>query len=358
VSGSVTGIGALQKTGNGLLILGGSNSYTGGTIISGGTLQTANPNALGSPGGNLAVNAGTLDLDGKSINVGALSGSSGSVITTTAAGTITLTSSAAGSTTYAGSITAGSGQLGLTQAGAGTLKLTGNNTYTGPTGVNAGTLIVSGSLSGTGSASVALGATLEVDGLLNHSASTTLNGGTLQGTGSVGAITDNGGSIVAPGLVAGSSQSGTLTAAGAVSLAATTNFNIRIGTKSGGTDSDQLVESGGAPIALSGTLNLTLGSYAGQLTPASINNLYYVIVNGGTSQPTGDFANVPNDGNTITLSGFTFAIYYDVNAGNTSSGNDVVLELTAIPEPGTWATMLSGFGMLLFVQRMRRKMRQ
>jgi len=32
-----------------------------------------------------------------------------------------------------------------------------------------------------------------------------------------------------------------------------------------------------------------------------------------------------------------------------------VLELTAIPEPSTWATMLGGFGMLLFVQRIRRK---
>jgi autotransporter-associated beta strand protein len=353
-------IGGLTKLGAGQLSLSASNAYGGGTVINAGTLQTANANALGAASASLAVNGGTLDMDGNSIKVGALSGSSGTVITTTAGGTITLTASSATSTTYAGAITAGAGTLGLTQAGTGTLKLTGDNTYTGATAVNAGTLVVSGSLSGTGSASVASGGTLEVDGLLNHAATTTLNGGTLQGTGSVGGITDNGSSTVAPGLTAANSaiSTGTMTANGPVTLAATTNFNIRLGFTSG-TTGDQLAVNSGNVSLNDANLNLTLGSAMNN--PALINTFYAIIVGGAGSTGSGSdvfgsYNGTAIVGNTfITSGGWQFNILYAENATGTGGGNDVVLELTAIPEPGTWATMLSGFGMLLFVQRMRRK---
>jgi autotransporter-associated beta strand protein len=52
----------LQVTGNSLLTLTGSNGYTGGTIIGGGTVQAINPYALGPVPASLAVNAGTLDV--------------------------------------------------------------------------------------------------------------------------------------------------------------------------------------------------------------------------------------------------------------------------------------------------------
>jgi len=240
------------------------------------------------------------------------------------------------------------------------LKLTGNNTYTGATTINAGTVIVSGSLSGTTSASVASGGTMEVDGLLNSAATTTLNGGTLQGTGSVGGITDNGSSTIAPGMtsVNALTSTGTMTAAGSVTLAATTNFNIRLGFTSG-TTGDQLAVNSGNVSLNDANLNLTLGSAMNN--PALINTFYAIIVGGAGSTGSGSdvfgsYNGTAIVGNTfITSGGWQFNILYAENATGTGGGNDVVLELTAIPEPGTWATMLSGFGMLLFVQRMRRK---
>jgi len=360
VTNSVTGPGALQlnSTTGGLLAISGSSSYSGGTIITGGTLQTGNAYALGT--GNLAVNAGTLDLYGNSITVGALSGSSGGLITTSSNVSVTLTTAGASNSTYGGKIQDGSGQTSLTQAGSATLTLSGSSSYSGATNVNSGTLIVSGSLSGTGSASVASGGTLEVDGLLNHSATTTLNGGTLQGAGSVGAIIDSGSSTVAPGLTAANSQTatGTLTANGNVTLSGSTNFNIRLGFTSG-TTGDQLAVNSGNVSLNDANLNLTLGSAMNN--PALINTFYAIIVGGAGSTGSGSdvFGSYNGtaivDNTFITSGGWQFNILYAENATGTGGGNDVVLELTAIPEPGTWATMLSGFGMLLVVQRLRRK---
>ena len=78
---SGTGTVALVKTGSGTLTLGGTNSYSGGTTISGGILQLVSSAARG----NAAVPAvaaypltivtgGTLDLHGYNPTVGALTG--------------------------------------------------------------------------------------------------------------------------------------------------------------------------------------------------------------------------------------------------------------------------------------------
>jgi len=222
---------------------------------------------------------------------------------------------------------------------------------------------VSGSLSGTGSASVAAGGIIEVDGLLNHSATTTLNGGTLQGTGSVGVITDNGGSTIAPGLTGSNSQTatGALTAAGSVTLAATTNFNIRLGLSASGTDSDQLTATGGSNVvSLNGaSLRLTLGTAVNN--PALIDT-YYLIINGGANG-TGVGGNIfagLTQGSSFVSNGLTFAIDYATNYVNSTTvnsigtGNDVVLELTAIPEPGTYGTVLLGIVGLGLWRRSRR----
>ena len=347
VTNGATGPGALQlnSTTGGLLTIGGSSSYTGGTIITGGTLQTGNASALGT--GNLAVNAGTLDLAGNNITVGALSGNSGGLITNSGGASVTLTSSGSTNTTYAGRIQ-DDGQIGFTKAGTGTLTLTGTSVYSGATNVNSGTLIVSGSISGT-VVSVANGATLEVDKYLNTAAATT-NAGALQGTGTMGSISDIGGTI-SPGLTVANATTatGTLTSGGGVTLSGATNFAIRLGLVSGSTGDQLFVNSGTVSLA-GANLQLTLGSYINN--PANLNYVYVIINGGYANSSSGQFL----QGTTYdTGGGFKFTIDYGVDSTGNPGGADVDLVLTAIPEPGTWAAMLSGFGMLLCIQRIRRK---
>lgn len=66
-SGSVINSGSLTKIGAGSLTLSGSNTYTGGTIIDGGTLVVDGPQALGL--GDVILNNGVLTADPQTINV-------------------------------------------------------------------------------------------------------------------------------------------------------------------------------------------------------------------------------------------------------------------------------------------------
>jgi autotransporter-associated beta strand protein len=59
INGSVSGTGGVTKNGTGTLILSGSNSYSGATVVNAGTLNAANANALGS-NNTVTVNGGSL----------------------------------------------------------------------------------------------------------------------------------------------------------------------------------------------------------------------------------------------------------------------------------------------------------
>jgi autotransporter-associated beta strand protein len=150
---TISGTGAIIKTGDGMLVLAGTNSYAGSTTISVGTVQVGNGGASGT--------LGTADASGIAV-----------------AGTLAFKRS--DDVTYAGVI---SGAGALAQRGGGSLSLTQANTYEGGTTVSAGRLLAnnaSGSATGTGAV--------------------TLQGGLLGGTGSVGgAVTANAGGGLAPG---------------------------------------------------------------------------------------------------------------------------------------------------------------
>ena len=87
LSGAITGIGKLIKSGSGVLTLSSSaNTYSGGTDINGGTLKAAAPNATGTGAVNVATNA-FWDLGVNSHTVAGLSGN-GTVVRT--GGVVTL----------------------------------------------------------------------------------------------------------------------------------------------------------------------------------------------------------------------------------------------------------------------------
>ena len=109
----ISGNGGLTQMGPSLLVLTGSNTYSGlTTIASGGTLQIGSGGTTGSIGGTSSVaDNGLLAFD--------------------------LSNSA----TFSKSVT---GLGGLTQMGSSILGVSGNNTYSGPTTISAGTLQVGG----------------------------------------------------------------------------------------------------------------------------------------------------------------------------------------------------------------------
>ncbi len=198
--GAISGSGNLSQIGPGTTILAGNDTYTGGTVISAGTLQIGNGGTNGSLAGNVTDDAalaidrsGTLTLPGVISGRGSLSqiGPGTTILTgnnsytggtVIAAGTLQLgnggtTGGIAGSVTDNGTlafdrsdvvtfpgVVSGSGSL--SQIGPGTTILTANNTYSGGTNVSAGTLAVGdpaspgASLSGGGPISVSSGATL------------------------------------------------------------------------------------------------------------------------------------------------------------------------------------------------------
>jgi fibronectin-binding autotransporter adhesin len=137
ITGAINGTGGIVVNGTGSrVLLSGANGYTGGTTITSGTLRAGSGTALGS--GDLVVNAGGLDLNGQSLAIGTLSGSSGGVIASSVAGAASLTTNSAGLSNYLGTITDGSGVVSLTKTGIGQLDLSGSNSHTGGTIVTAG----------------------------------------------------------------------------------------------------------------------------------------------------------------------------------------------------------------------------
>ena len=147
---------AIVKSTPGVLILDGTNTYTGNTTFAagGGTIQLGNNNVLpdGSGKGNVDTTNGTLDVNGFSDTINGLLGT-GVVTNQLAATTGTLTVGGNNvSTTFSGSMQDGAGVFALGKTGTGTLILDTTNTYSGGTTIGAGIIQV-----GTGGTTGRLG---------------------------------------------------------------------------------------------------------------------------------------------------------------------------------------------------------
>ncbi|MDF0607148.1 autotransporter-associated beta strand repeat-containing protein, partial [Neisseriaceae bacterium TC5R-5] len=142
-AGIISGGGAIQKDGLGLLTLTGENIYTGGTTISAGVLQIGNNGLTGSINGNI-VNNDELRFN-RSNNLNASNNISGNGI--------------------------------VTKYGNGVLTLSGTNIYSGGTVINAGTLaFAAGTALGSGSLTLNAGTTLENTAATSLANAVVLNG--------------------------------------------------------------------------------------------------------------------------------------------------------------------------------------
>jgi fibronectin-binding autotransporter adhesin len=154
-SGPLTGSGTLnvrnQATARRVEWSGDNAAFAGTVAINGASGNRNLRLTSGSAGSSLATwtiaSGNTLEVDGVSVSLGALTGAG----TLTNSHATAAAIAAVGSGTFTGLITngTGSGGMGLTKVGSGLLSLGGANTYTGPTTVTAGTLAVTSAYAGT-----------------------------------------------------------------------------------------------------------------------------------------------------------------------------------------------------------------
>ncbi|ENG2644980.1 autotransporter-associated beta strand repeat-containing protein [Salmonella enterica subsp. enterica serovar Banana] len=284
---NISGSGQVVKSGDDALALSGANSYTGGTLISSGTLVATNVDALGS--GDVTDNA-TLELNTGGTFDNAISGS-GQVVKS---GDKTLTLS--GSNTYTGGTLISDGTLvasnvealgtgdvtdnatlelntggdfinniggtgRVEKSGDDTLTLSGSNTYTGGTLINGGTLVASnvealGTGDVTDNATLALNTGGTFDNAISGSGQVVKSGDetlTLSGTNSyTGGTTISGGTLVATNVEA--LGSGDVTDDATLELNTGGTFDNAI------SGSGQVVKSGDKMLTLSGANSYTGGT--------------------------------------------------------------------------------------------------
>jgi len=133
LTGLISGPGSFTITGPGKLFLRHDNTYGGGTILNGGTVNVERDANLGAPSGNLSFNGGTLQTPAPDFT-------SARGITLLPYGGTLYTFDSKSTMSLSGII---SGPGTLTKMGDGTLTLSGINTYSGGTLLNGGTLQVS-----------------------------------------------------------------------------------------------------------------------------------------------------------------------------------------------------------------------
>jgi autotransporter-associated beta strand protein len=291
----------LSKTGNGVLTISGSNTYSGGTSINAGVLQINSSASLGGASGSAAITSGTL----QALNTidttrnFQLSGSTS---------TISVDNNAV--YTISGTVNDGAGVGSLTKSGSGTLVLTASNGYTGGTLVAAGKLNVNGSISGS---------------------TTVSSDATIGGTGTVADV-----NILAGGKFAPGASIGTLTGTSLV-----WNSNSTASALFELSNVDNTSDS----LSLSGTFSKGTGtSFVFDFQNSGFSN--------GVSPTVYTLASFAST--TFSQGNFSF-----VNLGPGLAGNFIltsnVLQFSVVPEPETWALLAGATGFLWVRRRFRKR---
>jgi len=291
----MSGTGSLKLFGNGSLTLTGANSYSGGTLVSGGATLIG---AVGAIQGNVVDNGTLVFLQPTNASFGGAISGLGSVVKQ-GGGTLTL----AGVNSYAGGTTVAAGALVgdtaslqgnildnaalvFNQAAPGTYagSLSGNGTLTKQ---GSARLNLTGDSSGfTGGTTVVAGL-LSVNGSLAKSVVTVGSSGTLGGTGTIGGLIVQSGGAVAPG-----NSIGTLNVAGNVVFQPGATFTVEVDPATGA--SDRIAATGSATLAgkvdILSPAALPYGSSFRILTAAQgINGTFSGVTVNGAAPATGPF---------------------------------------------------------------------
>jgi fibronectin-binding autotransporter adhesin len=328
----------LTKSGGGMLILTGNNTYSGDTRIGNGTM------ALGAASGTgtLALQNTTVDLN--AADVGTIQFGTSNATTTTSATfgglkgsrNLALTNAHAtpaavaltvggnhGNTTYSGNLTGTGGSL--TKSGNGTLTLSGTNTYTGTTTVSTGTLLIDGNQSSaSGNVSVSAGAILGGNGTIGGAATIAAN------------------ATLSPG-----NSPGNLTFSNGLTLAGAYKWELAaLSIANPGTDWDRITVTSGNVDITGASMNLTLGGFAPSANVfwTSTQTWTGILNNTGGGSISGAFAAIDNS---------SWSIYGAFSTVGVD--NDVNLVWTAVPEPATWLLAFSGISFVLVARRLRHR---
>ncbi|MBU6165279.1 MAG: autotransporter-associated beta strand repeat-containing protein [Alphaproteobacteria bacterium] len=346
LGGVISGTGPLsvidsQSLAADALILTGTNTYTGGTIVTGTTLQVSADANLGNVAGGLTLVGGTLRTTASFTTARTVALGAGGGTVETATGT-TLTSTGVVSGTS------------LTKTGAGTLALSGVNTYTGGTALNAGQITVGANAAlGTGTLTMAGGTTLAagVTGINTANsivtlAAATINSGATPSVYTISGVISGAGSVTKQGTgvltvsAANTFTGGTTVAAGTLNVTGSLASGVTVNsgaalTGTGSMASLNVLAGGSVNPGAPGTTDVATLTVTGAATLAGT---YTVNVTPSTNDRL-------NAGGVLTLGG-TLAVAPTVPA-NFATFNQVYTVATGASRTGTFATAtgLDQFGL-------------